>query len=579
MKNAKFEKEEDYCEPSVVKYQVDETDGNIDTTKYQASNSVNYVLPIESFNKFKVILPKSKLELKTIDGTKVIVTRSSTNKNNCLEIENSESTKASSELTNNNLLTRSFYKHPKSSLSILELLTRQRADLSSKLPSIYTNRKTVDPRNYVYCTKTKKFVIDSQTGLISCQNIAGVSVTEKKSDSDEVFVHPDFVLAPISSWLSSTYTKKLLQQYKPISSAVKRVASKVLCSSGRLTLKRLKDDDTKTAGESFQYVILSTKFGSFVQKRNLKVLQSSPVFIDDRGTCFSKETDKFNNMAKVLQQPRKVEEEAALVSLKQMLPAYLDCDVTKASIILHTVIYIKDLEEEIRSLLNENDSKYINSKHDSSLECCDSFMIPSTEHLTYGILYDKDSCRRDPLLPSYTQDQDKCTGVLSPHFSLKCSEVIQSEKLMSFEDLSKTVLNSEKTSSLGTNGDYFDVNLNMVECCHDYLSTNPTSKDIWIMENSWNNEGEIFEDNEKHEERFSSETFVYTDVNLHSSSQTSTAVQSCADSTCEDASSELYPILTNSSGESSLFSSQSNGFVLSPLTSDYLLPARDVNNF
>lgn len=306
IQDAKFEKEEDYCEPSVVKYQVHETDGNIDTTNYQANNSVNYVLPIESFNKFKVILPKSKLELKTIDGTKVVVTRSSTNKNNCLEIENSASTKASSGLTNNNLFTKSLYKHPKSSLSILELLTHQRADLSSKLPSIYTNRTTVDSCNYVYCTKTKKFVIDSQTGLISCQNIKQVSVTEEKSNSDEVFVHPDFVLAPISSWLSSTYTKKLLRQYKPISSAVKRVASKVLCSSGRLTLKRLKDDDTKTAGESFQYIILSTKFGSFVQKRNLKVLQSSPVFIDDRGACFSKETDKFNNMAKVLQQPRQV---------------------------------------------------------------------------------------------------------------------------------------------------------------------------------------------------------------------------------------------------------------------------------
>lgn len=41
--------------------------------KKELFESLNYVLPIEKFNNFKVLIPKSKLHLITKDGEKVVV--------------------------------------------------------------------------------------------------------------------------------------------------------------------------------------------------------------------------------------------------------------------------------------------------------------------------------------------------------------------------------------------------------------------------------------------------------------------------------------------------------------------------
>ena len=241
-------------------------------------DSINYVFPVESFNDFKVILPKTKLELKTMDGNKVVISRCDIKNDNRLNVVSSNATS----------------KYKKSSLSVLEALTRERMKSKSGLRSegsnICSSKKVGWDREsacYVHYCNNKKFVIDGQSGKISCYRVnssnSSQSIHSKPQPvSFPVIENEEYLneirhenksnfFVPSCYSITSVFTKELLSRYKSTSSCVKRRLRHDFHQSGRLTLKRLKTKYTcEKNTENSQYWIFSTKFGSFMQKKKIQ---------------------------------------------------------------------------------------------------------------------------------------------------------------------------------------------------------------------------------------------------------------------------------------------------------------------
>ena len=203
--------------------------------------SINYVLPVEHFGDFKVILPKTKLELKTLDGSKMVVGRNNLKNTSSLNVFSADS---------------GCLKQTKSSLSILQVLTQER--INSQLKGVNKDekircmkKKMWDKRNnnYVYYYDKRKFVIDSETGNISCyrQHLSrsrkcDVVPSSELTNGNNLDRRKTECLLPNSYSINSYFIQDLSSRYKSTSSSVKRVTSE-LNQRGRLMLKRLKTTD------------------------------------------------------------------------------------------------------------------------------------------------------------------------------------------------------------------------------------------------------------------------------------------------------------------------------------------------
>jgi hypothetical protein len=197
---------------------------------------LNYVLPIEKFNDFKVLVPKSKLEIVTEEGEKVIVEPNIKEYLPKIKVNHKH----------NGIL-----KKHHATCHVLGSLNDGKSNECS------TSKKwQKDSKSYIYLSDKRRIIIDQQTGKISC-----FPRTERAKYSR----HEKIPMLERNLYLqnfSEEFDCSHMQDYP---------STKLLCGNTRkdlganINITNLQPGqyERRTRGK---FIIYSTKFGSFIEK-------------------------------------------------------------------------------------------------------------------------------------------------------------------------------------------------------------------------------------------------------------------------------------------------------------------------
>lgn len=234
------------------------------------ASSISYVLPVESFCNFKVLVPTDTLEMQTEDGDIVVVDRRDETR-----IQLNNVVRPSSQTVTNS--TISILKRHEKNLSVLEMLT------GHKLLDKNIMRWEKYDKCFVYFTNNnKRYTINSETGSIAYDDVSasgtlcsnnsknltvyrnGIKTSEAKTKMEhEIPKLERNLFVPWTSCSGRSMFKSW--KYNSIIDSIhnKRKNSKSVLR-GKLVLKKLtRKHRLKKAA---QFVVYSTKFGSFMER-------------------------------------------------------------------------------------------------------------------------------------------------------------------------------------------------------------------------------------------------------------------------------------------------------------------------
>lgn len=224
--------------------------------KKELFESLNYVLPIENFNHFKVLVPKSKLELVAKDGEKVVVQPDTTNVN----------------LKPDGLLKR----HHATTREVLDLFASTRQKSHDK---ILSRRWHIDNDSFIYVMGRRKYVIDKETGDFSF--FATSSDTARVPDVRE---HPDTVAhlgrnifeeQPACLSVDPLSAREFAAIYPRLELSGRSKTRNKNPNSGQhqpsgcrstLSVRLMDEDEEYESRTNLKFVIQSTRFGSFIER-------------------------------------------------------------------------------------------------------------------------------------------------------------------------------------------------------------------------------------------------------------------------------------------------------------------------
>ena len=214
--------------------------------------SLNYVLPIENFNHFKVLVPKSKLHLVAKDGEKVVVQPDVPNVS----------------LRPDGLLKR----HHATTRDVLNLFAATKRKSSKTL----SRQWHIDDDSYIYVRGRRKYVIDKETGKFSY--FYSASETPRIPNIEE---HPDTVAhlgrnifeeQPACLSVDPPFAKEFANIYPRLKSS--RCNARNTNNSGQqssrcssnINVRLMEEDEEYESRTNLKFVIQSTRFGSFIEK-------------------------------------------------------------------------------------------------------------------------------------------------------------------------------------------------------------------------------------------------------------------------------------------------------------------------
>lgn len=271
--------------------------------------SLNYVLPIEKFNHFKILLPKSKLHVTTPDGEEVIVE----------PCDKHTKVKATHE-THEGLM-----KRHKTTKDVLQLFSKQ------KSRQLNANNWRKDDSFFIYVFENKKFLFDKSTGEISCFPTPDAMKPKpsNKSKGEPPQLERNIVGKSFGTFINDFCKKPVEGKEYPSTNQFN------VRSNHNIQLHVLQPVEQKA---NFRFVIHSSPFGSFIERAG-----TSHIATGNR-----KQTARKNN------RDYKDREEEKLIELIEQIPNQYLPDKkqrNKYSIVRGSIDYIKDLERKVREQL------------------------------------------------------------------------------------------------------------------------------------------------------------------------------------------------------------------------------------